>query len=201
MPGPARKSVLNVGGNDRSIALPPQYDDYRQVWLDIDPAVEPDILCDARNLKTLEADCFDAVYCSHNLEHYFRHEVPLVLAGFRHVLRDHGFAHIRVPDIPAVMRTMLQRGLDLEDELYRSPAGPISTLDVLYGYGAEIESSGNNFYAHKTGFSARNLYQALLEAGFKRAFCSLGDLEINAVAFMKEPDPEQQRQFNIKVTP
>ncbi|MEE4174553.1 MAG: methyltransferase domain-containing protein [Xanthomonadales bacterium] len=201
MPAHPRKTVLNVGGNDRSIALPRQYDDYDQVWLDIDPAVQPDILCDARTLEDLEANSFDAVYCSHNLEHYYRHEVPSVLAGFRHVLRSSGFAQLRVPDIPAVMRAMIDGGLDLEDELYRSPAGPISTLDVLYGYGVEIETSGNDFFAHKTGFSARTLYQALLSAGFKRIYCTLGNLEINAVAFMSDPDPDQRRRFNIKESP
>jgi hypothetical protein len=29
----------------------------------------PDIVCDARELTTLEEGLFDAVYCSHNLEH------------------------------------------------------------------------------------------------------------------------------------
>jgi predicted SAM-dependent methyltransferase len=44
------------------------------------------------------------VYCSHNLEHYYHHEVPRVLAGSLHVLKPHGFAEIRVPDVEAVCR-------------------------------------------------------------------------------------------------
>ncbi len=102
--------------------------------LDIDPKGSPDIVCDARRLTDLESAGFDAVYCSHNLEHYYRHDVPLVLAGFLHVLKPGGFAHIRVPDLLAVMRKTLENQLDLEDTLYQAKAGPIMVLDVLYGY-------------------------------------------------------------------
>ena len=63
------KKVLNVGGNNKAIALPPQYADFDHLLLDIDPKGAPDIVCDARQLTTLAASQFDAVYCSHNLEH------------------------------------------------------------------------------------------------------------------------------------
>ena len=132
------KKVLNVGGHSKEIALPPQYDRFEQVLLDIDPAQRPDIVCDARQMtQRLEAGTFDAVFCSHNLEHYYRHEVPRVLGGFLHVLKQGGFAQVIVPDIADVMRTCIERGLELEDVLYQSPAGPITVLDVLYGYGVD----------------------------------------------------------------
>ena len=76
------KKVLNVGGNSKAIQLPPQYSNFNHILLDIDPKGSPDIVCDARKLTTLDATQFDAVYCSHNLEHYYRHDVSLVLAGF-----------------------------------------------------------------------------------------------------------------------
>src|SRR6266446_7887238 len=46
----------------------------------------------------LAASQFDAVYCSHNLEHYYRHDGATVLRGFLHVLKPDGFAEIKVPD-------------------------------------------------------------------------------------------------------
>lgn len=79
--------VLNVGGNSKAIALPPIFDGYEHLLLDIDPTGKPDLLCDARELTSTPAAQYDAVYCSHNLEHYFRHDVPRVLAGFIHVLK------------------------------------------------------------------------------------------------------------------
>src|SRR5438093_12598675 len=97
--------------------------------LDIDPGVSPDILFDARKLAELEPCQFDSVFCSHNLEHYYRHEVPMVLAGFLHVLKEGGLAHIRVPDLNGVMRAAIEHKLDVDDVLYQSIAGPIMVLD------------------------------------------------------------------------
>ena len=147
----AIKKVLNVGGNSKDIALPDIYNGWTQVWLDIDPAVNPDVLCDARELLSLTGNTYDAIYCSHNLEHYYRHDVKKVLAGFYHVLKKDGFVHIRVPDMAAVMRTFVENDMDINDVLYESPAGPITIQDVMYGWGKEIERSGNDFFAHKTG--------------------------------------------------
>jgi len=191
------KKVLNVGGNNKSISLPPQYAEFEHQLLDIDPKGSPDIVCDARKLTSLEAGQFDAVYCSHNLEHYYRHDVPKVLAGFLHILKDDGFAQIRVPDIAEVMRTTIERGLDIDDILYQSPAGPIMVLDVLYGYSVEIEQSGQDFFAHKTGFTQKSLNNVLQSAGFSKIYSGQGNLEINALAFKGMPDQITRALFNI----
>jgi hypothetical protein len=191
------KKVLNVGGNSKAIPLPPQYAGFDHWLLDIDPRGSPDIVCDARELTTLEEGLFDAVYCSHNLEHYYRHDVPRVLAGFLHVLEDGGFAHIRVPDINEVMRLAIERGLDIDDVLYTSPAGPIMVLDVLYGYSVEIERSGQDFYAHKTGFTEKSLLAALNRAGFSKTYSTTGNLEISALAFKGEPDQAARALFGL----
>ncbi len=182
------KKVLNVGGNNKEIALPPHYAGFEHLLLDIDPKGSPDIVCDARELTTLGGNQFDAVYCAHNLEHYYRHEVPRVLAGFLHVLKDGGFAHIRVPDIQEVMKTAIERGLDLEDMLYESDLGPIMVLDVLYGHSEQIERSGQDFFAHKTGFTNKSLLAALHAAGFSKVFSRTGMLEVDALAFKGTPD-------------
>ena len=191
------KKVLNVGGNSKKIKLPPQYADFEHVLLDIDPKGAPDIVCDARNLSSLDGGQFDAIYCSHNLEHYYRHDVPKVLAGFLHVLKDGGFVQIRVPDIEAVMRTTIERGLDIDDILYESPLGPIMVLDVLYGYSAEIERSGQDFFAHKTGFTLKSLRTALYKAGFSKIYSSIGNLEIKALVFKGQPDQSNIAIFNL----
>ena len=191
------KRVLNVGGNSKEIALPPEYANFEHLLLDIDPSGSPDIVCDARNLATLEGGQFDAVYCSHNLEHYYRHDVPKVLAGFLHVLKDGGFVQIRVPDISEVMRITIEDGLDIDDVLYESPAGPIMVLDVLYGYSVEIERSQQDFFAHKTGFTQKSLVAALQRSGFSKTYSMTGNLEINALAFKGVPDQFTRSLFNL----
>ncbi len=191
------KKVLNVGGTSKAIPLPPQYSEFEHLLLDIDPKGSPDIVCDARNLTTLESGQFDAVYCSHNLEHYYRHDVQRVLAGFLHVLKDGGFAHIRVPDIQELMRITIDRGLDIDDVLYQSPAGPIMVLDVLYGYSVEIERSKKDFFAHKTGFTHKSLLKALQKAGFSKIYSAAGNLEVSALAFKVAPDHDTRLLFNL----
>ncbi len=198
-PDPAAPAVLNVGGGSKSVPIPEHYAGWRNVVLDIDPRRGADIVCDARELRTLSPGRYDAVYCSHNLEHYFEHQVPGVLAGFAHVLKETGFAEIRVPDMPAVFRRMLDEGMDLGDALYESPAGPIRVLDVIYGWSPEIERSGNDFFAHKTGFSGKSLGEALLAAGFAEVWNAppFGPYELRALAFKRTPTPEQRRLFGI----
>lgn len=191
------KKVLNVGGNSKEIPLPPQYAGFEHLLLDIDASLMPDVVCDARQLTTLHPNQFDAVYCSHNLEHYYRHDVSKVLAGFQHVLKEDGFAHIIVPDIQEVMRTTLERGLDIEDVLYVSPAGPIMVLDVLYGYTVEIERSGHDFFAHKTGFTQKSLVKALEDAGFAKIYSAAAGLEVRALAFKRAPSEEMCRLFSL----
>jgi SAM-dependent methyltransferase len=192
------KSVLNVGGDNKKIPLPSIFDGWTHVLLDIDPAGKPDVVCDARDLTSLPGGEYDAVYCSHNLEHYHRHEVARVLAGFRHVIKPDGFVFVRVPDIAEVMQLVAERDLDIDDVLYRHElAGDITVHDVLYGFGPEIEHSGNDFYAHKTGFTTKSLTRALQVAGFAHVYFGEVALEIQAFGFTQEPTAAAKALMNL----
>ena len=191
------KKLLNIGGGDKNVPLPAHFGGWQHVLLDIDSRGKPDIVCDARELMSLTGGEYDAVYCSHNLEHYFRHDVPKVLAGFSHLLKPDGFVHIRVPDMGELMKTVVEKKLDIEDFLYQSPAGPICVRDMIYGYGAEIERSGNEYYAHKTGFTRKSLSVCLEKAGFGWVFTGTGYLEIVAYAFLLEPDEFARNLLNL----
>src|ERR1700687_1471530 len=149
-----RPRVLNVGGGSKAIGIPPYYANWRHDLLDIDPKGKPDVVCDARELNTLAANQYDAVYCSHNLEHYYPHDGPKVLKGFLHVLKPGGFAEIRVPDMNTVMKRAVESNLDIEEVLYQSPGGPILVRDVFYGWGKQVEASRADFYVRKIGFRA-----------------------------------------------
>jgi hypothetical protein len=191
------KRLLNVGGGNKSIPLPPVYQGWEHILLDIDPKGAPDLVCDARELTAQPPGQYDAVYCSHNLEHYYRHDVPRVLAGFRHVLKEDGFAEIRVPDLADLMQTVVSRGLDVDDFLYQSPAGPITVRDVLYGLGVEIERSGNDFWAHKTGFTKKSLTAMLVRCGFPIVYNGTGNFEVAAFAFKRTPTEAIRLLLNL----
>jgi len=191
------KKVLNVGGNSKQIPLPPQYEGWENILLDIDPKVKPDIVCDARQLSRLPAGMYDAVYCSHNLEHYYRHDVPIVLGGFSHVLKDGGFAHIIVPDMGEVMRFVVEKGKDIDDVIFVTAERPITVLDVMYGLGVEIEKSGNEFFAHKTGFTQKSLPAMLVRCGFPHVYSGAANLEVVAFAFKFKPDEVSRKLIGI----
>jgi SAM-dependent methyltransferase len=197
-----RPRVLNVGGGNKSIPIPAHYAGWNHLLLDIDPRGSPDVVCDARELELLEPNQFDAIYCSHNLEHYYKHEGAEVLKGFLHVLKPDGFAEIAVPDLKVVMRAFVERNMEIEDILYVSPAGPIAVRDVLYGWGVEIERSGDDFYAHKTGFTPFSLNACLEKAGFRTIFIFPLEaaLEVRAFAFKAEPTVEQRRLLGLGAT-
>lgn len=159
--------LLHVGcGPAAPGKLPPQVfapGAWREIRLDIDPGVAPDILASITDMRAVADGSVDAVWSAHNLEHLAAHEVPRALAEFRRVLKPGGFALITVPDLQQV--AALVAADRLAEPAYQSPAGPIAPLDMLYGHGAAI-AAGNGFMAHRTGFTARSLEAALVAARF-----------------------------------
>jgi len=154
------KTVLNVGCG--GCPIHPQFEGWREIRLDIDPAVKPDIVGDMRCLEEFK-EVFDAVYSSHNLEHLYYHEVPIVLSEFYRVLKPGGIVFIGVPNLKAVAWKIACG--NLEGVLYESVAGPISAIDCIYGYRKFLEG-GNLHQLHKTGFTPGTLIKKLKAAGF-----------------------------------
>jgi hypothetical protein len=195
------RRVLNVGGGSRTIPIPSVYDGWEHVLLDINPDGNPDIVLDARQLSQLPGAEYDAVYCAHNLEHYYRHEASVVLAGIHHVLKADGFANIVVPDLAEVMQIVVRYGLDIDDVLYQSQAGPILVRDVFFGFSRQVEQAGNLFYAHKTGFTQKSLTQILTRCGFLYVFARSGNLEVAALAFKDRPTEFALKLLNLSLPP
>ena len=196
----AVRRVLNVGGGTKGVELPPHFQDWERLLLDIDPRVGADLVGDARALsEAAGAETFDAVYCSHNLEHYYRHDVDKVLRGFLHVLKPEGFAEIRVPDIGELIKLLARNELDIEQEIYKANIGSITAHDVIYGYAPEIEASGQDFYAHKTGFTRDSLLRALRSNGFGEIYFAppLAMLELRAFAFKTAANATQRNEFGL----
>lgn len=160
------KTVLHVGcglPNPEKLHQLFRGGGWRELRLDIDPGVQPDIVASITAMTPVEDATVDGVYSSHNLEHLFAHEVPVALAEFCRVLKPGGVALVTMPDLQAVAAAIAND--QLEDTLYVSPAGPICPVDVLYGFRKSI-AAGNVFMAHRTGFTARTLREKLEAAGF-----------------------------------
>jgi predicted SAM-dependent methyltransferase len=159
------KTVLNVGCGYPGQGMHPSFrgSEWRELRLDINPSVNPDIICSMTDMHPIATDSVDAIWSSHNLEHLHRHDVPVALSEFLRVLKPGGQLLLTLPDLQKIAELVAADGL--ESEAYRSRSGPISPLDMIYGHTASI-AQGNVHMAHKTGFTARTLYQLLIAAGF-----------------------------------
>jgi predicted SAM-dependent methyltransferase len=166
LPWQTTRVLLHAGCGDGPRDRVPAYfraPGWKEIRLDIDPQVRPDVIGSITSMPAISDASVDAIWCSHSLEHVHSFDVPMALAEFRRVLKPEGFALITLPDLRAVARHVANDLLN--EELYKSKAGSISALDVIFGHQASI-AMGQKFMAHRTGFTARTLGEALNDAGF-----------------------------------
>jgi SAM-dependent methyltransferase len=165
---PTQRVLLHVGCGKTTVAdLAPvgfQSDIWREVRLDANPAVFPDIVGSMVAMEAVSANFADAIYSSHNIEHLYAHEVDLAFAEFHRVLKTDGFLAVTCPDLQSVCAIVAEG--KLHDAAYESPAGPISAIDMLYGHRPAM-AQGNLYMAHRTGFTLDSLIKQLQLAGFR----------------------------------
>ena len=163
-----QKTLLHVGcGGD---VRPFWATDYQETRLDIDESQSPDIVASMTDMGDIGT--YDAVYCSHALEHLFPHEVVTALSEFRRVLNPEGLAMVMVPDLEDVKAT--------EDVILDAPCGPITGLDMIYGKRDVLAEKP--YMAHKTGFVQDTLANAYAAAGFRKIeTLRLGDYNLMGI--------------------
>ena len=160
------KTFLHVGCGPQYKSQIKGFDNenWKEIRFDIDEKVNPDIVGTLLDMRAVETGSVDAIYSSHNIEHVFPHEVSIVLREFHRVLKDDGMVVLVCPDLQSVCEAVVDD--KLLQPLYESPAGPISPIDILYGHRPAI-ARGNEYMAHKGGFTYSVLNDAFIEAGFK----------------------------------
>lgn len=121
--GPKRKNQTTRAFNS---------EEWAEKRLDIDPAVQPDVVGTMTDMSAVSTGSVQAVFSSHNIEHLYPHEVPLALAEFLRVLSDDGFLVVTCPDLQSVCKLVAED--KLTEPAYVSPAGPIAPIDILYGH-------------------------------------------------------------------
>ena len=174
--------------------------EWQEVRFDIDPKVNPDIQGTLTDMTLVGSESVDAIFSSHNIEHVFPHEVPIVLAEFYRVLKPNGIVVITCPDLQVVCEAVARD--KLLEPLYESPAGPISPIDILYGHRGYLQQ-GNHYMAHKCGFTYSALGGTFLAAGFKEIFGGRrpANFDLWLVAFKAEISEEQAKVISVTFLP
>lgn len=182
-----KRIVLHVGCGPRAtenLHLKFRGSDWHELRFDIDPGVKPDIVGSIVDMVGVPDESVDAVWSSHNLEHVYAHEAVAVLGQFYRVLRPGGEVLVTLPDLQMVAE-LIASG-KLEDSFYTGPEGPLTPLDVVYGKGDWI-AGGNEFMAHRTGFTSKTLGRKLRHAGFRDVVVERSSNDIALWASARRP--------------
>jgi SAM-dependent methyltransferase len=164
MTGLDGKIYANLGCGPRGVGRSGLvFNGWRELRVDIEPAVEPDILADITDLSPIASASMDGVWSSHCLEHLYQHEVVIALSEFRRILNPQGVACILVPDLQAIASFIAADRLN--ETVYEAPAGPITAHDVVFGFGKEV-ARGFTHMAHRCGFTPSVMVDCLRTAGF-----------------------------------
>jgi ubiquinone/menaquinone biosynthesis C-methylase UbiE len=168
--------------------------EWEEIRLDIDRAVQPDIIGSMTDMKAIAAQSVDAVYSSHNIEHLYAYEVPIALGEFLRVLKPNGLAVITCPDLQSVCTLVADN--KLTQAAYQSSMGPITPLDILYGHQASIQK-GNVYMAHRCGFTRDVLSGSLRYAGFTSVIAFSRPKNFDLWAFASKESLSQEQLINI----
>lgn len=176
--GSERLLVLNLGSGKMNVpneTYPPEQ--WREIRVDFDPEVKPDIEADLRHLPFPD-DYADSVWASHVLEHFTELEANTILEEWRRVLKPNGSIVVVVPNLVCEkMRQAFQRE-DLGQPIYQSPAGTVVATDMLFG----MFKIGPGM-AHKWGYTPASLL-ALVRRYFRTAtIMDAGDINATVVAY------------------
>jgi predicted SAM-dependent methyltransferase len=171
-------------------------DNWKEIRFDIDKNANPDIVGTLTDMSLVETGSVDAVYSAHNIEHIYPHEVRIALKEFYRVLKDDGIVVITCPDLQSVCEAVVNDKL-LEPLYIHPDAGPISPIDILFGYRKDIER-GLKYMAHKGGFTYSALNSSFFEVGFKARYggrMPVNGGELFLVAFKQKVAEEEIKKI------
>ena len=159
------KLLVNLGSGPKGSArLPAMFAAWRELRVDIDGSVGPDLVADITDLSAIETGSADVVWASHCLEHLYLHEVGQAIAEVHRILSEDGFFCVIVPDLQTIADYIASDRL--HEVVYESPAGSVLAHDIVFGFGPHL-AQGRRTMAHNCGFTPSLLLQKLREAPFE----------------------------------
>jgi predicted SAM-dependent methyltransferase len=163
---------------------------WREVRLDADAAVMPDIVGSMVNMSAVPSGYADAIFSSHGIEHLYWHDVPVALAEFYRTLKDDGFLVVTCPDLQTAAQMIAEDRLF--DTAYVSEAGPISPFDMVFSYRPFVQANPQ-WMAHHCGFTLSTLLAVVKESGFQSCYGirRIGGFDLWVLGSKKKRTPEE----------
>lgn len=158
---------LNIGSGPKGSGLDPPglsgRPDWKEIRLDADPAVQPDVVAPAHDLWGGQSASVDAVFSSHCIEHLYLDQAVPALQEWRRVLKPDGWLLLVCPDLQAAAEMVAQ------DRLFDVAYAGIRPYDIIFshqGLVAQGRAQGHSFMEHKSGYTLSTLRALVNEAGF-----------------------------------
>lgn len=180
---PGQLLVAEIGGKPKpQIRFIEKWKDEKLakvIDINVDPKLEPDVLCDAASMPPELYDKLDGLLASHVLEHFSYWHTDEVLAGWVRCLKVGGEMHILVPSLEWAARQVLSE--DPSPAIYAQLyAGHVNQWDI-----------------HLTGFTMRKLRQLFEKHGLATNVARTGvyHLRVNKIG---EFEAEQHYIVGVK---
>jgi len=163
--GKARTALVTSWASNPKDAKIKHFED--DVWTvktyDAEPKIEADYTGHIFKMDAIEDNSIDALWCQQIMQRYYMPHVLEALKEFKRVMRDDALLYINVPDGQLAAAHLAHE--NFYKPLYETPAGPITAVDIVYGYQKAI-LAGNRHMAHHSVFSLKQLGTLLRDAGF-----------------------------------
>ncbi|MDR2076454.1 MAG: methyltransferase domain-containing protein [Desulfovibrio sp.] len=143
--------------------------EWEEVRMDPSRETRPDIQAAFPDMRGVEEASFDAIFTAHSLERLYPHQVMETLGNCLRALKEEGYLVVISADIQEACALIAADGL--MDTAYEAPAGPVTPLDILYGYRPAL-AAGRLEYARRCGFTAKTLMGSMAQSGFGTVWSS-----------------------------
>lgn len=118
---------------------------------------------------------FSEVMAFDLVEHLPFGKIPFFLSECFRVLAPGGILHLRLPDLPKIMRKAVGGSLPWEEA-------------VRLVYGDQTEEAGGAFGAHRHGYTVATISKLLLDAGFAPVEVDVHPTEFNLYVTARRPE-------------
>lgn len=163
--------------------------DWEEIRMDANPDVRPDLVASLQSMKSVASSSFDAAFTAHSLERLYAHEVGPALSQIQRVLKEDGYFIVSCADIQSACALVAED--KLLEPAYESPAGPVSPIDILYGFRPAL-AAGYERHACKCGFTSRSLIGALAQAGFSSIWSARNPATFTLVALASKQERSEE---------